>query len=303
MHHTELRRAASRVLGTMGALLAICFVAPTATADVPHLDHVIVVIMENHSYDEARVLPYTATLVSAGTSFSDSRAISHPSQPNYIAFWSGSMQGVSSDACPAPGSPYSTPNLGQACEAAGVTWRAYSEDLPAPGSSVCTANSSKYARKHAPWTQFSNLTHDNERPYTDFAIDAALGTLPKLAFVVPNQCNDQHSCALATGDTWLANNIPAMLQAAGPHGLVILTYDEDDKSAGNQILTVFLGAPVLVSHVSVQPVTHYTILRTICDVLGVPPFAAAATETPITDVWAATPVAPNAWSTVKALYR
>lgn len=279
------------------------FVAGVAAAEVPRLDHVIVVIMENHTYDQARALPYTASRIAAGTTFTDSRGITHPSQPNYIALWSGSTQGVTSDTCTPPGAPYSTENLGHACEAAGLTWRTYSEDLPAPGSTVCTASSSKYARKHAPWTMFSNLAHSNERPYTDFAIDVAQGALPNLAFVVPNQCNDQHSCPLTTGDTWLSNNMPAMLQAVGPRGLVVLTYDEDDKSAGNQILTVFSGAPVLVNHTSAQHVTHYTILRTLCDVLGVAPFAAAATETPIADVWVATPVRLNAWSTVKLLFR
>ncbi len=299
MHHAE-----RRVFGMIGALSSLlCLAAGSAAAEVPHLDHVIVVIMENHSYDQTRALPSTASLIVAGASFADSRAITHPSQPNYIALWSGSTQGVTSDACPPPGSPYSTENLGHACEAAGLTWKAYSEDLPAPGSMVCTANSSKYARKHAPWTQFANLAHDNERPYTDFTTDVAQSALPNLAFAIPNQCNDQHSCALATGDAWLAQNIPAMLQAVGPRGLVVLTYDEDDHSAGNQILTVFLGALVRPNYISAQPVTHYTILRTLCDGLGITPFAAAATETPITDVWAATPVALQAWTTMKLLYR
>src|SRR5213596_2338134 len=106
--------------------------------------------MENHDYDAVRGQPYTADLVAGGSSFSSSYAVTHPSQPNYIALWSGGLQGIYSDQCPAPGSPFAAENLGHACEAAGLRWRAYSEDLPGVGSDTCRTE--LYARKHDPWT-------------------------------------------------------------------------------------------------------------------------------------------------------
>ena len=121
---------------------------PTApAARVSALDHIIVVVMENKNYDQVRTAPYIASLIASGSSFSNSHAIGHPSQPNYIAMWSGSTQGVTSDACPPPGSPFMAENLGHACEAAGITWRTYAEDLPAAGSSDCTVNGGMYTRK------------------------------------------------------------------------------------------------------------------------------------------------------------
>src|SRR5207244_1096349 len=110
------------------------------------------------------------------------------------------------------------------------------------GSPVCKAGN--YASKHAPWTSFGNADSLNERAYPDLAADIANGTLPNLAFVVPNQCDDMHSCSIATGDAWLATNVPAMLGAVGPKGMLVLTWDEDDDSDNNHILTVFAGAPV-----------------------------------------------------------
>src|SRR5262245_37649993 len=99
-------------------LLAVSLMIPAAAAiAVPRADHVIVIIMENHDYDAVRVQPYTASLIANGSSFADSYAVTHPSQPNYIALWSGGLQGVYSDLCPAPGSPLSAENLGHACEA------------------------------------------------------------------------------------------------------------------------------------------------------------------------------------------
>jgi hypothetical protein len=91
-------------------------------------------------------------------------------------------------------------------------------------------------------------------------------------------CDDMHDCSTSTGDTWLANNLPAMIAGVGPRGLVILTWDEDDKNSANHILTVFAGAAVKANLVSTQTISHYTVVRTICDVLGLIPFGNAVTE-------------------------
>jgi phospholipase C len=288
----------------LAALLAASRAPAAIQATVPHLNHVIVVIMENKSYAQAGSQPYTAGLMAAGSYCSNSSAVTHPSQPNYIALWAGSPLGVISDVCPAPGSPFGAENLGHACEAAGLTWRAYSENLSAASSVLCTNNGTLYTRKHDPWTNFNNLTHLNERPYTDLAADIAGNTLPNLVFVIPNNCNNTHDCTLAVGDTWLSNNIPALVAAAGPTGCVILTWDEDDNTSFNHILTVFAGPPVNTGYVSPGAVNHYNVLRTICDALGLAPFGNAANATPITDVWVPTIAVENhAWGSVKTLYR
>ena len=274
------------------------------SSGVPQLDHIIVIVLENHSYTEALAAPYMAKLVSSGASFSNCHAETHPSQPNYLALWSGSTQGVINDTCPAPGSPFATPNLGAACEDAGLTWKAYSEDIPSPGFTGCSYGS-MYERKHEPWTYFSNLDHMNERSFDELALAESLGTLPNLAFVIPNQCNNAHDCSVSSADAWLSQHVPGMLHAVGPHGIVIITFDEDDHSAGNRILTTFNGYLVSKSFVSSLPVNHYTLLRTICDALGIEPFGAATSETPITDVWGSGTVGVQgaSWSTIKNLYR
>lgn len=283
------------------AALHLFFVAPArpevSDRTVPQADHVIVVMMENHSYDQVRSLPYIASVIAANTSFAQSYGITHPSQPNYLCIWSGATQGVSNDQCPPPGSPYGAENLGHACEAAGVTWKAYCEGLPYAGYSGCTTG--RYVRRHSPWTNFSNLNHLRERPYGDLASDIAQGALPNLSFVIPDLCDDMHDCTPSTGDAWLAANMPAMLDALGPSGILVLTWDEDDDLHGNRILTVFAGPLVKHGYVSPRIIEHYTVLRTICDLLSLSPFSAAINEVPITDVWAdqsgvASPGAPTA---------
>ncbi len=280
----------SRLTGFLWSLLVLANGAtwggPTLPpGGVPLADHIIVVVMENKFYQDVWGAPYTASLIDSGSLFTSSYAVTHPSQPNYIALWSGSTMDVTSNACPAPGSPFTAPNLGQACEEAGLTWKSYAENLPFPGFPGCLSSDSLYVRKHAPWTHFSNLDHQRERRYQDLATDIENGTLPRLAFVVPNQCNNTHDCSVATGDAWLAANMPAMLQAVGPAGFVILTWDEDDSYHENHILTVFAGGLVKSGYVSYGVINHYTVLRTICDALAIQPFGAAVNETPITDVW------------------
>jgi phospholipase C len=279
----------------LASILAACgsdSPGPGAAGRTPRLDHVIVVIMENRNYGDVRSEPYTASLIASGTLLSNSHAVTHPSQPNYLALWSGSTQGVDTNDCPAPGSPFTTENLGHAVEAAGLTWRAYSEDLPEPGSSACAADADSYTRKHNPWTNWSNLNHDFERPYSDLARDIANRRLPDLAFVIPNNCHNTHDCGVVTGDDWLSRNLPAMIQAVGSRGLVILTYDEDDDGS-NHILTVFAGGSVKSGLVQDQNVTHYTILRTITDALGLRPIGRAASEPPMVGIWHSRSVTGN----------
>ena len=302
LSHSSPHASCVRWLGA--AVLLISTAGSRASASVPRLDHVIVVIMENKSYDQVRTKPYISSLITQGTVFTNSYAITHPSLPNYLALWAGTTMGLTTDGCPPPGSPYAVENLGHACEAAGVTWRSYAENLPSAGSTVCSADSTLYTRKHDPWTDFSNLSHLNERPYSDLALDIAQGRLPRLAFVVPNNDDNMHDVTAAQGDAWLSNNVPTMLAAVGAKGMVVLTWDEDNNKSGNHILTVFVGTPVTRGYPSAQHINHYTVLRTICEVLGITPFAAAASEQSITDAWSQpTPTLVSSWGRVKVVYR
>ena len=272
-------------------MAAACLLAPPARADegAPAFEHVIVVVMENHSYAESSALPYTAALIAVSASFANSHAVTHPSLPNYLALWGGSTMDVTNDNCPAPGSPFSTANLGQSCEAAGITWKAYSESLPAPGSTVCSASHGAYTRKHDPWTYWNNVTHANEVPFGQFALDTAAHALPALAFVVPDNCHNTHDCPASVGDAWLAAHLPGMIDAVGPNGHVVLTWDEDDYAGDNQILTVFAGPLVRPGYVSARALNHYSVVRTLCAGLGIDAFGAALTDSSVTDAWLGTP--------------
>jgi phospholipase C len=268
--------AAAAVLS--GAALAAPAAAATA---VPKFDHIVIVMEENHSYSDivgSSSAPYINSLAGQGASFTNSFAVTHPSQPNYVALFSGSTQGLTSDNCP---NTFSANNLGNQLTTAGDSFTGYSESMPSDGYTGCT--SGEYARKHAPWTDFSDIPAAENRTFAHFPTDYS--TLPTVSFVIPNLLDDMHDGTIAQGDTWLKNNLDGYAQWAKTHNsLLIVTWDEDDYSESNQIPTLFVGANVTAGGYSEQ-ITHYSVLRTIEDGYGLSSLGSAASATPITDVW------------------
>jgi len=267
-------------------LLAAPFAASAAFAEIPRFDHVVVVVMENHSYADiignTSDAPWINALATYGAKFSSSFAIEHPSEPNYLDLFSGSNQGVTDDSCPHTFS--NVANLGRQLIDAGFTFVGYSEDLPAAKPKTCT--SGNYARKHNPWVNFNDVPAASNQSFAAFPSDFSY--LPTVSFVVPNLCNDMHNCSIATGDAWLQAYIDPYAQWARTHNsLLVLTWDEDDYSQSNQIPTLFAGTLVIPGDYA-EMIDHYTVLATLEAIYGLPPIAGAATRTAIADVWDST---------------
>jgi hypothetical protein len=71
-----------------------------ATATVPTPQHVVVVVLENKNIDQVLGTgnaPYLDHLAQTGAEFTNAHAETHPSQPNYLALFSGSTQGITDD--------------------------------------------------------------------------------------------------------------------------------------------------------------------------------------------------------------
>jgi hypothetical protein len=260
--------------------------ATAATSGViPRYDHVVVVVMENASRSSivgnTTDAPYINSLISSGVNFTQAYAVTHPSQPNYLALFSGSTQGITDDSCP---HTFGADNLGHQLIAAGYTFAGYSETLPSTGYTGCTYGTSGYARKHSPWVNFSDLAPSTNLPYTAFPSDFT--QLPTLSFVTPNLCDDMHDCSISTGDSWLSSHISSYVNWAKTHNsLLILTWDEDDDTAlANQIITLFVGANINAGAYAEQ-INHYNVLRTLEDMYGLTALGNASAATSITDVW------------------
>jgi acid phosphatase len=83
----------------------------------------------------------------------------------------------------------------------------------------------------------------------------------------------------------LDNNLSAYVTWAQTHNsLLIVTWDEDDGSEGNQVATIFVGPMVNPGQYN-EDINHYNVLRTIEAMYGLKALGNSATAKPVKDVW------------------
>jgi acid phosphatase len=245
----------------------------------PGVAHVVLIVLENCSPANAAKQSFLIDRATEGTLLRKYYAVAHPSQPNYIALFSGSTKGVGDDSCPRQ---LSGPNLASQLGAAGMSFTGYSEDLPAPGFTGC--GSGTYARKHNPWADFAGVPATANQPFAAFPSDYA--ALPSVAVVVPNLDDDMHDGSIRAGDGWLAQHLGGYARwAPGHDSLLLVTWDEDDFGASNHIATILTGAHVRPGATFGARTDHYSTLRLIEDSLGLAHLGAAATARQVTGTW------------------
>lgn len=239
---------------------------------------------ENTSIVGSSAAPYANSLIRRYGLATQSFAVSHPSLPNYLALTSGSTQGVSSDCTECS---VSAPNIVDQLETAHVSWKAYLEEEPStcfPG-----AGAGGYAKKHNPFIYYTDVAGSPSRcahlvDFTALAADLNAGKLPTFVWITPNLCDDGHDCGVAGGDRFLARTVPALLRELGPHGFLILTWDEGSSGRGccgstahgGYIATIVAGPTVRRGARGGRPIDHYGVLASIEEALGLPLLAGAA---------------------------
>jgi acid phosphatase len=247
-----------------------------------HPAHVVVVMEENHSYRDiigSRYAPYLNRLARHGASLVHFYAITHPSEPNYLALFSGSTQGLTGDDCPVH---YRAANVATQLRAAGRLFTGYAEGLPHTGDLACYHGN--YVRRHVPWTDFGNLPRSLGKPLRK--LPKHYGNLPDLAFVIPNMQHDMHDGTVSQADTWLHSNLAGYVAWARTHNsLLIVTWDEDDYSDSNHIPTIITGAHVRPGRYRTHT-DHYRLLRTIEWMFGLPGLKHSKHRKPLTGIWA-----------------
>src|SRR6266566_2120639 len=185
-------RAAAALL-----LIAVMSFACTPSRSTPAATdrHVFIIVMENHTPEQALSGPFMASLASKYALAENYHAITHPSVPNYLALTSGSTWGVTDD------------------------------------------------------------------------------------------CHNTHSCEIAVGDEWLRGEVAQITasKAFQSDGVLFVTYDEDDRASDNRVLTIVV-TPHGSHRTSSRSYTHYSMLATIEDLLGVGRLGQAKSASPMTDL-------------------
>jgi phospholipase C len=238
---------------------------------------VFLIVMENHSAEEALTGPFTASLAARYGVAENYHAVSHPSVPNYLALTSGQTWGVVDDSYRV----LPKADLGDQLTKANVSWRAYMEGL---GPEGCLDSPVPYDPGHNPFAFYGGRCPANVVPLTAQAADLA-NAPPRFSWITPDRCHDGHDCGVSTSDAWLHQEVDAITasKAWSSDGVLFITWDEDDGSADNRVLTLVV-APGIGHRVSQRAYTHYSMLATIEGLLGVGRLGQAAQATTMDDL-------------------
>jgi len=247
------------------------------------------ILMENKDYSSIYPsgAPYEDQIANACGLATNYHAVAHPSLPNYIALTSGSTQGITDD-----NGPSSHPlNVDSIYRQAYPSSKGYAEGM---SSNCATGGGTNYLVRHAPWPYYVDgifpqhqqcLANDvpmGTASSGNFHNDVVNGTLPAFSFVTPNSCNDMHDCSISTGDTYLSNLIPTIVNGSDYQAgrlLVVVVFDENGGASGNQVYCALLSKRITPGTQSSTNFTHYSLLRTTEEILGVPLLGNAQTAT------------------------
>jgi phosphatidylinositol-3-phosphatase len=279
-----------------------------ATGHPSRVAHVIVLVLENHSYGQvigrpgsavAKQAPYLNSLARRCGIATRYRSITHPSLPNYLAITGGSTHGLAKDV----NSKVAGPSIFSALDKVGGNWAVYAEDMPSP----CWPHRTSplgYTPHHNPMRTYANLTADCKTH------DLALGsptsgplagalrneTLPSYSFVVPSLGHDMHTGSIGSADRWLSQWIGAIVSSPTYRDQSTAIFITADEGSGGHIgkgeicsdhpFDQSCHVPLVVISRYVRPGTrvrlrsdHYSLLRTTAELLGVPAPGAGATAT------------------------
>jgi hypothetical protein len=243
-------------------------------------DHVVIIVEENKGYKtimEGNEAPYFHELASTYSQANNYYALFHPSLPNYLAMTGSTNGGIEQNCVPGSGCEIHEKNIVDEIEKSNRTWKGYMESMPTPCS---LQNAGQYAVRHNPFVYYKTMTDDNERckqhnvPIDELYKDLEANQLPNFSFITPNLCNDMHDCSVNTGDKWLADIVPKLLESStfkNKKSLLVITWDEAEPSDGvNQIPTILVGPTIKKEYKSTTIYNHYSLLRTIEDAWGLP---------------------------------
>src|SRR5207248_2836924 len=156
-----------KLLASVCCLLLIGCVAQGVRycpAGLPVYDHVVIVVEENKDYEQIisnPAAPYLNRLAGEGALLTHMFGEEHNSEGNYFWLFSGDNHGVGfKDKVPTV--KFGDGNLGTALLGRGLSFKGYSQSLPAIGSDIDVTPPGchypcLYGRKHVPWISFANV--------------------------------------------------------------------------------------------------------------------------------------------------
>ena len=239
--------------------------------DRTQYSHVVWIMLENVGYSVvgSASAPYFNQLASRCGLATNDYAVSHPSLPNYVALTSGSTQGIVDDGEPSS-HPLNSPSI---FSELGSNWRALVESMPTPCDLV---TSGQYAARHNPAVYYTPIASSCQR--NDVPLTLPLNLSAGFTMIVPNICDDMHSCPVAVGDAWLRRIVPLILASVQYQSrslVLFITFDENDSMASNQVPTLVIAPSTPRRERVGIRFSHYSLLKTTEILLNVAPLGQA----------------------------
>ncbi|CAG89960.1 DEHA2F27346p [Debaryomyces hansenii CBS767] len=232
-------------------------------------DRFVVIWLENTNEKTASADADLRWLAERGITLTNYWALTHPSEPNYIASVSGDTFGLDKDSFITIPSNIST--VVDLLETENITWGEYQEDLPYSGFQGLTFsshdNSAKgYVRKHNPLISFDSITNNSSRlskikNFTEFHNDLGRHELPSWMFIAPNMMNDGHDSNIETAGRWCRKFVEPLFDNEYfiSKTLMLITFDENESySEANKVWALLLGGVIDKSHLNTSDNTYYT---------------------------------------------
>jgi len=279
----------------------LCGLAATAAA-LDASSTVFIILMENHNWSsikDSADAPYINNTLLPIASYAEryyNPPGIHPSEPNYLWLEAGTNFGIANDDPPSANHQSTTSHLVTLLKSAGISWRTYQENIT--GTTCPTTDNYPYATKHNPFVFFDDVVNGDWattiRPFTELAGDLANHTTAHYNFITPNLINDMHDSApplnspVQQGDTWLAQNLPMILQsdAYQNNGAILITWDEGEGGDGPIGMIVLSPQAKGGGYHNAIAYTHSSTLRTFQKIFGVRPFlGGAATALDLSDLF------------------
>jgi acid phosphatase len=209
-----------------------------------------------------------AALAKQGVTFTNYYAVTHPSQPNYVASIGGDNFGIDNDDLQKIAVNVST--VIDLLEDKGVSWAEYEESMPDTGYQGDAypnpdTGANMYVRKHNPVVIY-NANVDNQdrlsriKNMTSFYQDLQNDALPQWMFITPNMTSDGHDTSVTFAGQWAKNFLTPLLMDKRfmNNTIVLLTWDENETyTAKNRILSIVLGDAVPSQFKGTQDDTYY----------------------------------------------
>jgi len=296
-------------VATAAVVALILLHAAAQAQSSPPIQNVFLIVFENYNWSDILnnpTAPYINGLLSSASraeQYYNSPGI-HASTPNYLWMEAGQDFGLTgvSGFTPALYSQNTSSHLVTQLNSAGISWKSYQENMPAGQCPLTDAY--PYVVRHNPFVFFTDVTNNNNpasayciahvRPFSELAGDLTNNTVARYNFIVPNVCNDMHDCSIATGDSWLAAQLPGILSSSAYQngGAVFITWDEGEGAASDGPIGMIALSPAAKGHgyASTKYFTHSSLLLTLQEIFNVRPLLGdAANAVDLSDLFSSFP--------------